>query len=220
MELNKIYNEDCLDTMARMPDNYVDIVFTSPPYNRKRNDKYNYYNDCIDDYFMFLKTVINECIRVSRGNVFLNVMKNYYNKSDVFKIIGEFSNSICEIFIWEKTNPLPAAGNAITNAYEFIFVFGDNIKSKKTYTKNHLTTSVAKMNKDHKAIMNPLVVEFFLSNFTDKNNIVYDPFMGSGTTAIVCKRMNLNFIGSEIIKEYVDLSYKNLKPYLSQKTLF
>lgn len=220
MELNKIYNENCLDTMKRLKNNSVDIVFTSPPYNRKRNDKYNYYDDCIDDYFMFLKKIINECVRVSRGNVFFNIMKNYYNKSDVFKIIGEFSNTICEIFIWEKSNPLPAAGNAITNAYEFVIVFGENIKSKTTYTKNHLTTSVAKMNKVHKAMMNPIVVEFFLNNFTNENDIVYDPFMGCGTTAIVCKKMNRNFIGSEIVKEYVDLSYKNLKPYLNQITLF
>ena len=45
MEINKIYNENCLDTMAKMQDNSVDIVFTSPPYNSKRNDKYQFYED-------------------------------------------------------------------------------------------------------------------------------------------------------------------------------
>ena len=220
MKINKIYNENCLDTMLKMEDNYVDIVFTSPPYNRKRNDKYNFYNDTKTNYFEFLVSVIDESIRVSTGNVYFNIMKNYYNKSDVFKIIGKYNKQICEIFIWEKSNPLPASGLSITNAYEFIIVFGEKIKSNKTYTKNHLTTSVAKMYKEHKAVMNDKVAYFFIKNFTKENDIVYDPFMGCGTTAFVCDDLKRNYIGSEIAKEYCEISNKRLKPYLSQLKLF
>ena len=211
IEINKIYNEDCLETMSKMPNNFIDVVFTSPPYNRKRNDKYKFYNDTIVDYYGFLKTVIDECLRVTKGNVYLNIMKNYYNKQDVFKLIGNYNKKIYDIFIWEKSNPLPASGYSITNSYEFIICFGEKLKSNKTYTKNHLTTSVAKMNKDHKAIMNPIVCEFFINNFTNKNELIYDPFMGCGTTAISCKKNNRNYIGSEIIKEYCEISEKRIK---------
>ena len=210
MEKNKIYNENCLDTMAKMSNNSVDVVFTSPPYNRKRNDKYKYYNDTKADYYDFLVTVIDESIRVSKGNVYVNIMKNYYNKKDVFKLFGKYYNEIYEVFVWEKSNPLPASGLSITNAYEFIICFGKSLKSNKTYTKNHLTTSVAKMYKDHKAVMNDKVASFFIQNFTKENDIIYDPFMGCGTTALVAKNNNRNYIGSEIIKEYCEITNNRL----------
>jgi len=193
-----------------MPDNFVDIVFTSPPYNRKRNDKYLHYNDTIDDYYNFLFKAIGESIRVSSGLVFFNIMKNYYNKDDVFRIIGNFSNQICELFIWEKSNPLPAAGKAITNAYEFIIVFGDKIKSNTTYTKNHITTPVTKMPKFHKAVMNEKIALFFIEKFTKPGDIIYDPFMGIGTTGVIAKQLGRGFIGSEISKEYYEIAIKNI----------
>ena len=210
MEINKNYNEDCLQTMAKMPDNFVDIVFTSPPYNRKRNDKYSFYDDQIDDYFSFLKAFISESIRVSKGVVFVNIQKNYYNKEDVFRLIGDFSKDICEIFIWEKSNPMPASGFSITNAYEFVIAFGKELKSNKTYTKNHITTSVAKMHKEHKAMMHKDIATFFIQNFSDENSLVYDPFMGSGTTAKCCIENNRNWIGSEISREYCELIEKRI----------
>jgi len=197
--------------MAKMPDNYVDVIFTSPPYNRKRNDKYLFYNDIIKDYYSFLKTFIIEAIRVTKGNVFINLQKNYYNKKDVFRLIGDFYNEIFEIFIWEKSNPMPAKGFNITNAYEFIICFGDKLKSNNTYTKNHLTTSVAKMSKEHKAIMHDYVAKFFIMNFTNEHNIIYDPFIGIGTTAKIAINNNRNYIGSEISKEY----YKIVKKVLN-----
>ena len=71
IEINTIYNENCLDTMARMKDNSIDIVFTSPPYNRKRNDKYTFYEDTKLNYYEFMVNVIDECIRISKGNVYV-----------------------------------------------------------------------------------------------------------------------------------------------------
>lgn len=197
---------DCLELMKNLADNSIDITFTSPPYNRKRNDKYDNYNDNIDDYFSFLVNSIDEMIRVTKGNVFLNIQKNYYNKIDVFKIIGHYANIICEIFIWEKSNPMPASGFNITNAYEFIIVFGDRIKSNKTYTKNHITTSVAKMLKNHKAVMHQDIAEFFIKNFTKVGDVILDPFMGTGTTGRVALNLNRSFIGYELDKGYFEIS--------------
>ena len=75
----------------------------------------------------------------------------------------------------------------------------------KTYTKNHLTTSVAKMYKEHKAVMNDKVASFFIENFTKENDIIYDPFMGCGTTAKIAILNKRNWIGSEISKEYCEI---------------
>jgi DNA modification methylase len=201
---------DCIEEMRKMPDNSIDVVFTSPPYNRERNDKYENYDDTIEDYFGFLCASIREMQRVCRGNIFLNIQKNYYNKKDVFKMIGEFSEDICEIFVWEKSNPMPAAGYSITNAYEFIIVFGKSLKSNRTYTKNHLTTSVARMSKEHRAMMHMDVAEAFIRDFTKEGDTVLDPFLGTGTTLVACSKLNRNGIGIELVKEYHDIANKRI----------
>ena len=208
-----LYHGDSLEVLPTIANDTFDIVFTSPPYNRKRNDKYEHYDDQIDDYFTFLKTVIDHCIRVSRGNVFFNLQKNYYNKHDVFKLIGHYAESLTEIFIWEKSNPMPASGFNITNAYEFIMVFGDKLKSNNTYTKNHITTSVAKMDKKHKAVMNIKVSDYFIKNFSQKGDYVLDPFMGLATTAHSCIKMGRSFAGIEKEEIYFQMSEENIKKW-------
>lgn len=225
MEINKIYNIDCFDGFKLLDDNSVDHVFTSPPYNRKhrgtskdqlngsKSDKYKYYTDYIDDYFSFLCNTIDECLRVSKGFVFFNIMKNYYNKEDVFRLIGHYSKEIVDIHIHAKSNPLPASGKSVTNAYEFFIILGDSsLKSNTTYTKNIITTSVnSKMPKEHKAVMNKEVADWFIDKFTTEGDLILDPFMGCGTTAVSCIELNRSYIGFELQKEYVEIAEDRIK---------
>lgn len=216
-ELNKIYNIDCIEAFKKLDDNSVTHILTSPPYNRKRNDKYEHHNDAMDNYYEWLCDIIDECIRVSDGYVFFNIMKNYYNKKDVFKIIGKYSDVIQEMFIWEKKNPLPASGKSITNSYEYFIVFGKKpLKSNTTYTKNVISTAVnSKMTKEHKAIMKQEVCDWFIDKFTSEGDIILDPFMGAGTTAISCINLNRNYIGFEISPEYVELSKRRINDIIA-----
>ena len=205
----QIYNKDCFDFFAETPSNFCNHIFTSPPYNRKRNDKYELYDDTVADYYQFIEKLAIESLRISREFVFINIQKNYYNKKDVFNFIGKFSEQIKEIFIWNKSNPMPASGNNITNGYEFVFAMSKHdksLKSNKTYTINSFTTSVAKMSKSHKAIMNQKVSDFFIANFTKENDLIIDPMCGLGTTGLSCKKFNRKFIGIELIPEYSELA--------------
>lgn len=190
LELNRIYNGNCFDLFEQMQENEVDYVFTSPPYNRKRNDKYTFYNDQLTDYYGFLFNLIEECRRVAKEYVFLNIQTNYYNMVDVYGLIGTYRDKIKQIIIWEKSNPMPANGHNITNSYEYFLVIGDKpLKSNFTYTKNIITTSVnSKMPKEHKAVMHYDVADWFIRMFTKEGEIVLDPCMGTGTTAIACKK--------------------------------
>ena len=218
MELNKIHHGNCFDYFKRCEAKSVDHVFTSPPYNRKRNDKYELYDDTIADYFEFLTTVVEECRRIARKYVLLNIMPNYYNKADVYALIGRYSDQIQQIIIWEKTNPLPRGGSALTNAYEMILVFGDSsLKSNSTYTKNIIRTPVnGKMPKHHKAVMHPDVADWFIEKFTQENEIIMDPFMGTGTTALSCVKYNRNFIGIELVQEYVEYATQRIEEAKSE----
>jgi len=190
-----------------MEDNSIDHVFTSPPYNRKRNDKYEHYDDTVVNYYKLIKDSIEQSLRISKGYVIFNIQKNYYNKADVFKLFGTFADKIVEVIIWEKSNPMPAAALAITNAYEFFLILGDKpLKSNTTYTKNIITTSVnGKMPESHKAVMKQEVADWFIEKFTKEGDTVLDPFAGTGTTGVACRNLNRNFIGIEISEEYVKI---------------
>lgn len=207
---------DCLEIMKQIPDESVDISFTSPPYNRKRNDKYQNYDDTINDYYAFLCNFTNELFRTTKKYIFVNLQTNYYNRADIYKYIGKYADKIQNIIIWEKTNPMPASGNNITNAVEYFIVLGNNsLKSNTTYTKNHISTSVnSKMSKIHKAVMKQDVCDWFIEKFTKENDVVLDPFMGLGTTGISCKKMNRNFIGIELDEHYFDIAKNRIESEL------
>lgn len=203
----KLFNGNNIEIMEQLLNEgiQVDVTFTSPPYNRKRNDKYEEYDDQIKDYYSFLCEFTNLAIQLTRKHIFLNLQTNYYNKQDVYKFIGKYCDKIQNIIVWEKSNPLPASGNNITNAFEYFIVIGGTpLKSNKTYTKNHITTSVnsSTTTKIHKAVMKKEVCEWFILNFTKEKDLIFDPFMGIGTTGVVCNELNRNFIGVEIIPKY------------------
>ena len=67
----ELINGDSLKLIKYIEDNSVDITFTSPPYNRKRNDKYKLYDDTIDDYFEFLCNITDQLLRVTQKYIFL-----------------------------------------------------------------------------------------------------------------------------------------------------
>ena len=208
---------DCLEVMKTIKDNSIDVSFTSPPYNRKRNDKYKEFDDVNADWFGMNVKVINELLRVSKNHVIYNIQANYYNRKDVYNIIGHFSDKIVDIHIWEKSNPMPASGKSITNSVEYFLILGDKpLKSNKTYTKNIITTSVnSSMPKEHKAVMKYEVAEHFIKNFTNEGDLILDCFLGYATTAIACIKLNRNFIGIELKEVYLDMSKKridNIKP--------
>lgn len=217
-----ITNEDCMELLKRITDKSIDYSFTSPPYNRKRNDKYKNFVDINNDYLKLNIDVITELLRVTKKHIFYNIQANYYNRKDVYQLIGHFNENIVDIHIWEKSNPMPASGNNITNAIEYFLILGNkSLKSNSTYTKNIVTTAVnSEMPKDHKAVMKLDVAEYFISNFTQENDTILDCFFGYGTTAIACHNYNRKVIGCEINKEYYDKAMTRINNHIAQQKLF
>ena len=190
---------DCLELLPFFADRSVDYSFTSPPYNRKRNDKYRDFTDRNENWLQLNIDVLNQLLRITKRHIFYNLQANYYNRQDVYKLIGLFCKKIVDIHIWEKSNPMPAGGKSVTNAVEYFLILGnESLKSNTTYTKNIITTSVnSNMPKEHKAVMNPNVAEHFISKFTQEKDVILDCFFGCGTTGVVAKKLNRIFIGIE-----------------------
>lgn len=209
----ELYRDDCLSKLKDFADKSIDITFTSPPYNRKRNDKYTNYNDTIKDYYLFLVEATDLLLAKTKRHVIINLQTNYYNRQDVYKFIGHYYNKIQNVIIWEKSNPLPANGHNITNAFEYFFILGDTaIKSNTTYTKNHITTSINNsITKIHKAVMKQEVADWFIEKFTKENDVVLDCFMGLGTTGLSCIKYNRDFIGIELDEEYFNIAKERIE---------
>ena len=238
---------NCLEEMKNIPDNSTKLVLTSPPYNmnlRIRNGeycsrqivkeistKYNNFDDNMpmDEYFKFNKKIILECLRISEIT-FYNVQFITGNKTALFKLIGEFSEQLKEVIIWDKVNAQPAMrDNVLNSQYETILVFDkkDAIsrRFKSCNFKRGTLSNVWKIKRERKKYNHgatfPLeLATTVIENFTDKNDFILDPFMGTGTTGLACKMLNRNFIGIEIDKEYFDISKKRIEEYNQLKIDF
>lgn len=249
IELNRVYNESNLETMKRMPDNFADLIVTSPPYNinlrirgneycrRSKNEsgpcnKYENFTDDmdIDEYYEFQEKVISEMIRVSKQSFYI-VQLVTGNKEAIFKLLGRFCKEIKEFIIWDKKLAEPAIMDRVLNSeFEIIIVF-DKETSRQRMFKNgnfdrgtlsnifRITKSESGAEK-HKATFPLKLPKTIIKYFSSEGQIIYDPFMGLGTTAIAAIDLKRNWIGSEISKEYVQIAETRIKNKLSQPTLW
>lgn len=225
--LDIIIHGDCREELKNMKDNSVDVVFTSPPYNRTINDKYEEYSDDID-YANLLNTVTDECLRVAKDKVIINIGQHAFNKREVFSWIGRYACNIGGVVTWVKNNPQPSMNyrkdentRSVTNCVEHFYVLTEDGKEFRSYGKEECLNVIRSnvntdTSKGHGAIMKMSIAEWWIEHFTRKGDLVLDPFMGTGTTAIACKNLGRNYIGIEQSKKYIDISHKRISEETKQ----
>ena len=217
--MNEIILGDCLDYMKGLEGKVFDVAFTSPPYNRIRNDTYEEFTDINPNYFEMMCDVTSNLLRLTKGNVIINVQSNLFNKKDVAKWQGVFADKLKGVIIWCKNNPLPTANYrngvySVTNAYEYFFIFGEDSQEFTANTKiyNYINSNVNSEHfEGHGAVMKLEIAEFFIRNFSKKGDYVFDPFMGCGTTGVACVHNGRNWGGVEIIPKYKAMAEKRIK---------
>lgn len=245
MELNKIYCQDCLETLSEMQDNSVDLVITSPPYNKnayatdKGTDKswsglrgrqipYDKYNDAMppEEYETWQKTVIKECVRVLKphGSMF-------YNHKDIIvdgRIIPPkwvYDFCVHQQIIWNRGSSLANDTHYFQPITEYVYwickdpkqVFFD--KSQAIYRQSVWNINF-EINTQHPAPFPKNLVGNIIKCCSKENWLIYDPFMGSGTTALMAARLQRNYIGSEISQDYVQMAEKRILEEIRQLKLF
>lgn len=234
---------DCLEGLKLLPDKSVDLVVTSIPYNmrlRIRNGqyttrekgehfskKYEHFPDDlpIEEYYNFHKQVLTELLRVSKV-----VCYNYQivtgSKEAFFRLLGDFSPYIKDVMIWEKTGQPAMHEHVLNSCYEFIVIFeSDGTKGRminNSYfsrgTQNNIIGGFKKNNsvEGHGACFPTEFVKKLITLFSKEGNLVLDPFMGSGTTAVAAKLTGRNYIGFELIDKYVKLAEDRLSKETEQ----
>jgi DNA modification methylase len=257
LEFGQIYHESCIDTLKRMPSEFLDLTITSPPYDDLR--EYNGYN--------FPVGAIAECLfdRTKDGGVVIWVVGdrtvNGGETLTSFEHAMTFRDAgfrVHDTMIYAKNNPIPSdCGKRYRQCFEYMFAFSKGrpktfnplmqpIKQEKAFksfriTKvgrndlehDHVAPKERKVNNiffynvgtsssrdkiafEHPAIFPEQLVSDQISTWTDEGDIVYDCFMGSGTTAKIAQKLKRRWIGSEISEEYVKLAGERLRPYLDE----
>jgi site-specific DNA-methyltransferase (adenine-specific)/modification methylase len=212
----------------------VDCIITSPPYNMclrihsgkymsrwgwKGNvgsfsAKYEGYKDDLpmDEYFKFQDEFISKALQVT-DLMFYNIQMITGNKVALLQLMGKYAEKIKEIIIWNKGYGQPAMQNGVLNSqYEFIIVFQNSKPYNRSFEKALFPRGTETNVWDIKRERNNLIkagfpqelVKRILKNFVKDGSIILDPYMGSGTTGIVCKELGYDFIGVELDKEMFD----------------
>jgi len=208
VELNKIYCENCLDTMSRMPDNFVNLIVTDPPYGV--NLKYDIYNDTEDNWKDLFLKLIPEFKRVSKMAILpsckINMLQFIYQNYPPDWLI-----------CWHKGSPGHVAYIGF-NDWEPLLVYG---KKKGLQMHDYLSiNNTEKMgNYGHPCPKPVRWSKWLIHRASNEGDLIYDPFMGSGTTAIAAHELKRNWIGSEISSGYCKIAEKRIAPYTMQQTI-
>ena len=221
IELNKIYNEDCLEGMKRIPDGSVDCIVTDIPYNecnRADNGLRNLDKDKADigmfDVDMLTQTLCDK----TKGSIY---MFCGFNQVSNIRMAMTGKGLSTRIIVWEKTNPSPMNGSAIWLSGIELCVYGK--KQGATFNlhcKNTVLRYPCGCGRIHPTQKPVELMSLLIAASTKEGDTVLDPFMGSGTTAIACIREKRNFIGFELNKEYYDKACNRIKSEQAQLTLF
>ena len=207
---------------------------------QKRYDEYNDWQNT-ESYLEWTVNIFNQFDRVLKENKIILYNFSYSIENPVlpYLLISELETktnfTVADTIIWKKTNaiPHPASYNRLNRIIEFVFVITRK-KELKTFDcfKKVVKTSpkgqnyyeivdnfITARNNDgsttlNKATYSSELCEKLLSIYSEENNLVYDPFMGTGTTAVACKKMNRRYIGSEISKSQVDYSQNRLQSFI------
>lgn len=223
-----LYNDDCLKIMKNLKSESVDVIFADPPYflsnggktissgrlvsvNKGEWDK----KDNYDNIITFTNNWISECYRILKPKCSIWITGTYHNIFDIKQALDIAQFKIINIIIWKKLDPPPLIyKNKCRFSYEFIIWadkgYGHIFNYNSMYNINNseledvwvlpTVTMNEKKNGYHPTQKPECLLERIINASSYVGQLVLDPFMGSGTTGVICKKLNRCFIGIE--KEY------------------
>ena len=244
IQRNTVWNEDCMETLARMP-KIVDVILTSPPYNTNTaahghrrggavsarkvypNLRYDQYLDwrTTEEYCRWTVDLFRgfDSVLAENGVVLYNLSYGTENTEGMIRaveaVLSNTAFTLADIIAWRKARAIPnnMSPNRLTRLVENIFVFCRKSEKKTFYCSKQVTSVRRDGQKVYENLYNyieaansrqpcpfniaaypPELCRKLLKLYAPPHGLVYDPFLGSGTTAVACVELGLDFLGSEI----------------------
>ena len=195
MEINKIYQGDCLEIMKTFPDKSVDLVLTDPPYGIGL--KYDVYDDSEDNWFKMFDKLIPEIKRISKMSILpccrIKALEWIYKNHPPDWLI-----------CWYKGSPGHRSFIGF-NDWEPLLVYGKNegVQMHDYFQQNNIEEMGGNGHPCPKSVK---WAEWLIDRASQKGQIILDPFLGSGTTAVAAKKLGRNYIGIEISEKYAKMA--------------
>lgn len=262
-----IFLGDAKEELKKIPDNYVDLIFTSPPYADSRKKTYGGIHP--DHYVEWFLPIAKELLRVLKptGTFVLNIKERVVNgerHTYVIELILEMRKQgwlWTEEFIWHKKNSYPGKWpNRFRDSWERLLQFNKSrkfnmyqervkipiggwaesrlknlsttdkrrddskvgsgfgkkisnwVNRESVYPNNVIYLATECNNKNHSAAFPDALPQWFIKLFTNESEVVLDPFMGSGTTIIIARRMGRSSIGIDIVPQYYQMVKSKIEP--------
>lgn len=232
--INKIICGDCIEVMQEMPEESVDLIVTSPPYNLKNStgngmkdgrggkwanaklvEGYSTYDDCMphDDYAQWQRDCLTEMMRLLKndGAIFYNHKWRVQGGllQDRHDIIEGFP--VRQVIIWQRKGGINFNPGYFLPTYEVIYLIAkpDFKLAPKANAHGDIWQFTQEMNNPHPAPFPVHLIERIVSS--TEAEIILDPFMGSGTTAIAALRHDRKYIGIDVAPEYCEMAEKRIE---------
>ena len=227
-----LIQKDCIEGLKELDDNSVNCIVTSPPYNKngllgktklgnqiwgKFNIDYNTYGDDMpeEEYQSWMVALLNECHRVIKPDcsIFFNHKpRRYKNRCYLPTDFIQHSNAeLYQLIIWDRRNSPNIRNDVLVPCTEHVYwlckdkpkVFRDSIQPEY---RSEVWVISPERQKKHPARFPEQLVTNCIQLSTEEGDLVLDPFMGSGTTAVISQNLNRKWIGFEIDEKYANIT--------------
>jgi DNA modification methylase len=211
---------DCIEEMAKLEAGSIDLVLTDPPYNIAKDNNFNTMGRAGIDFGEWDKgadlfSYIDECFRVLNKNGSFIVFNDWKNLGDISRYSEKLGFITKDMIRLEKSNPMPRNRDRryITD-YECAIWF-TMPKAKWIFNRQDEKYQRPKFIKSidkgfHPTQKSLSLMEDLLKIHSNENNVILDPFMGSGTTGVACKNLNRSFIGIEMDEAYFKIAKERI----------
>jgi len=220
---NIIYNENCMDTMSDMEDESIDLIVADPPYgmNFRSNHRIERYDDIFwDDNLDWLDDWSLQTHKILKENSHMYVFCSFHNV-DIFKQTLQRDFMFKNILIWEKNNTsMGDLKGDYAPKYEMILFVTKGRRLLNGRRDANILKFPRTGNRMHPTQKPEQLISYLINKSSEKDEIVYDPFVGSGTTALSALNLGRRYIGSEINEDYYKISLDRIKQMEEQGTLF
>lgn len=227
-EIDKIYCGDSLLLLKEIPDESIDLIVTDPPfaiefkgrranYHRTPERVIEGYNEISkEEYLVFTLRWMREAYKALKQAGSMYVFSGWTNLKDILIAIDDVGFKTLNHIIWKYQFGVFTRRKFVTSHYHILLVVKD-LKRYKFNKIEHYPEDVWKINREYwtgkTKTSTKLPVELVRRTIlfsSDENDVVLDPFIGSGTTAVSCILTNRHFIGFEIVPEYVRFAKKRI----------